>query len=107
MKKIKLTKKQVALVDDSDYEELNRFKWHARKTVKTFYAERTFTIGNGKRKNVFMHRYIMQTPKGFDTDHIDGNGLNNQRSNLRVCTRSENLRNQGKKPNNTIVTGKP
>jgi hypothetical protein len=101
MKKIKLTQNQYTLVDDADFDTLNQFKWYADKQGKNFYAKRNSKTINGKQMIILMHRFIMKTPKGMHTDHIDGNGLNNQRSNLRICTRSENLRNQGKQSDNS------
>lgn len=93
MKRIKLTQGKFALVDDADYEMLNKWKWCAIKSGKNFYAQRYHSI--------IMHREILQTPKGLETDHIDGNGLNNQRSNLRIATHSQNGKNRGKCNNNT------
>jgi hypothetical protein len=101
MKEIPLTKGRVALVDDADFEMLNKYKWFAESRNRTFYARRTVTIGIGKYKNVSMHRVIMQTPVGVETDHSDGDGLNNQRWNLRFCTRSKNNMNRSKGKNNT------
>lgn len=88
-----------AIVDDEDYEELNAFKWCAQKRGNTCYAVRALRV-DGKWTIVQMHAQIMQTPKGMHTDHRDGNGLNNQRANLRVCTTSQNAMNQGKRPHN-------
>ncbi len=88
------------MVDDEDYEHLNQWKWSAtnqnRPSRKTLYAERK-SISAGVQTGWVMHRYLMKTPKGMFTDHIDGDGLNNQRSNLRVCTRSQNQQNAGPK----------
>lgn len=102
MKKITLTQNQVALVDNSDFEELNKYKWFANKLGNTFYAVRTSKKDSeGKTKTILMHRVIMSNPEGFDVDHIDSNGLNNQKKNLRVCTHSENTRNRGVQKNST------
>ena len=93
MKKIKLTQGQFALVDDEDYESLNKFKWHATKTkVGTFYARRNSLKGEfEKYKTIRMHNQIT----GFEMlDHIDGDGLNNQKSNLRECNHSQNMSNR-------------
>jgi hypothetical protein len=98
MKTIKLTKGMFALVDDEDFEEINKYKWHAQKIGRKHYASRTIHVPNGKRVAQRMHCAIIKTPEGMDTDHIDGDGLNNTKNNLRVCTRGENLRNQGKSP---------
>lgn len=101
MREILLTQGKVVLVSDEDYEELNKHKWYAYKCANTFYAQRTLTIGVGKYRTVRMHSIVMKTPKRMETDHINGNGLDNRRENLRVCTRSENLMNQKRGINNT------
>lgn len=101
MKKIPLTQGKFALVDDSDYENLVKFDWQAIKSGYCYYAVRNGARIKGKRTPVRMHMVIMETPKGMETDHIDGDGLNNQRKNLRVCTRSENQHNRTKYKNNT------
>lgn len=97
MKTIPLTQGQVALVDDEDYEEVSKFKWHANgcnARTKTFYAYRSICV-NGKRTTIKMHRQILKLPSGAvpQVDHIDGNGLNNQRNNLRTCTETQNRGN--------------
>lgn len=94
MKKIKLTQGKHALVDDDDYEELSKHKWFAVKGYRTYYAKRNIRKPCGKQTGVRMHRQIL----GLDDlkvlgDHIDHNGLNNQRSNLRAATSAENSRN--------------
>ena len=97
MKQIKLSQGKVAFVDDEDYEYLNQFRWYACKAHlrDAYYVSRSERI-EGKRKTIKMHREIMNAPKGMDVDHKDGDGLNNQRSNLRVCTRSQNIINSKK-----------
>lgn len=85
---IPLTKNKVAIVDAADYQWLSKYKWNAAERSTTFYACRN----NGT--SVYMHRQITKDPKGLVVDHIDGNGLNNRGSNLRLCTVSENLRNR-------------
>lgn len=94
MKEIKLTQGKVALVDDEDFLFLNRWKWDCDSINKTNYAKMNFLDSNtGKNIKIYMHRLIMGCPGSMFIDHIDHNGLNNQKSNLRICTRSENLRN--------------
>ena len=92
MKKIQLTKGFVTLVDDEDFELLSQWEW----SYKGGYA-----CKRKQGKNIWMHRLIIETPQGMQTDHIDGDGLNNQRNNLRVCTWSQNQANRGKQKNNT------
>jgi len=92
MKTIELTRGQVALVDDEDFEELNRYQWYAQNKGNRFYAR-----GTTKRPNsisISMHRSIMDTPEGLQTDHINGDGLDNRKSNLRVVTCRQNLQNR-------------
>lgn len=85
-KQIELTQGKFAIVDDEDYEYLNKFKWHWKSKNYAARAE--------SRKTVFMHREIMKPPADMLVDHIDGNGLNNQKSNLRVCNKSQNGMNR-------------
>jgi hypothetical protein len=91
MKSIPLTRSLWTVVDDEDYEHLSAHDWHARKpgTAAGYYA--TTTVDG---KPVMMHRMIMKPAEGFTVDHIDGNTLNNTRSNLRVCLQSENAKNR-------------
>jgi hypothetical protein len=100
MKKIKLTQNKYALVDDADYPYLNKWKWCANKNRNTWYAVRAEKLED-KTTLVLMHRVILNTPKGVKTDHEDGNGLNNQRHNIRVCTTAQNAMNSRKPSNNT------
>lgn len=89
MKQILLSQNQVALVDDEDFEFLSLWKWNANKLGNTFYAVR-----NEKLKTFLMHRAIMNvSDKKLVVDHKDRNGLNNQKSNLRICTKSQNCAN--------------
>ena len=102
MKKIKLTKGKYALVDNDDYAELIKYKWRA--TIErdgVSYAVRGTRNKVGKYSMIAMHRVIMKTPKEMVTDHIDGDGLNNQKKNLRICTRSQNNMNTKMGKNNT------
>jgi len=90
MKEIPLTRGYITIVDDDDYLLLSKYKWFVLVTRRTSYARRSIS----KRKKLIMHRIIMNPQKGFEVDHIDGNGLNNQRSNLRVVTRRQNQQNR-------------
>jgi len=94
MKEIKLTQGKIALIDDEDYGYLNQFKWCADKLGSTFYAKRRLYISIKEQYNIYMHRIIMNAPKGMEVDHIDHNGLNNQKYNLRICTKCQNNRNK-------------
>jgi hypothetical protein len=87
---IALTKGMFALVDACDYERLNQYRWFAMKGDNTYYA-----IRNSPQGAILMHREIMHAPKGVPVDHIDHNGLDNRRGNLRLCTVGQNNCNQG------------
>jgi hypothetical protein len=91
MKKIELTQGYVTLVDDEDFNSLNQFKWQVHFDGYNYYARR-FSY-KPKKETIIMHRVIMNTPQDLVVDHIDHNGLNNQKSNLRNCTRPQNLMN--------------
>jgi AP2-like factor (euAP2 lineage) len=99
MKEIKLSKKgknrgkYVALVDDEDFERVSQFNWH----VQNVYASRRIKI-NGVQKGQTMHQFLMNR---LWVDHKDGNGLNNQKDNLRFCTNQQNQQNQ-KRQKNTV-----
>jgi hypothetical protein len=94
MKKIELTRGKFALVDDEEYEWLNQFNWCANKVgrkVEKYRAMRAKTIDNQFR---YMHRMIMDvTNPKVKVDHKDGNPLNNQKSNLRICNQRQNCCN--------------
>ncbi len=106
MKEIHLTQGKVALVDDEDYELLNKYKWCAKKDRNIFYTTRGITIqSQNKAKNIKqktkiirMHRLIMKgkLKSNKEIDHINGNSLDNRRCNLRIVTRSQNNMNQKK-----------
>jgi len=94
MKEIELTQGQVALIDDEDEALVRSYgKWTAFKPLNTFYAQTR--IPGDHKKLVLMHRLIMGlTDPSIGCDHRDGNGINNQRENLRVATGSQNQGNQ-------------
>lgn len=85
----------VALVDDEDYEKYSDQAWYLITGGKNKYAMRSFYVKKVIKR--FMHREILgiADPK-ISIDHIDGNGLNNQKSNLRLCNQSQNTANMKK-----------
>ncbi len=88
MKEIPLTQGKVAIVDDEDFEWLSQWKWHYHNMG---YAVRTTARPN--QTHILMHREICGLHSSLEFDHINGNGLDNQRSNLRACTHSQNIQN--------------
>lgn len=96
MRKIKLTQGKFALVDDEDFEELNKYKWSTLKHTHTYYACRVY-----KKYMILMHRVVLKAKKGEICDHINRNGLNNTRSNLRIATRRQNAINSKINARNT------
>lgn len=96
---IPLTKGYVAVVDDEDA-ALSRFKWHAYEarfpdgSRRNVYASRGVRLPDGRWTQVQLHRVILGAPAGIDVDHIDHDGLNCRRSNLRLASESQNGANQ-------------
>lgn len=99
MKEIKLTQGYIALVDDEDFEFINQWNWY----YNNGYARHVLPRINHIQPHVWMHRKIMNTPDELDTDHINHNGIDNRKCNLRICTHSENSHNR--KPNKNNVSG--
>lgn len=87
MKVIKLTKGYEALVDDCDYKYLSKFSWRVHISKYTQYAKRS-------SKSIYMHREILKLGKSAEVDHINHNGLDNRRSNLRISDKSTNAANR-------------
>lgn len=85
---------EYCIVDEQDFEWLNKYKWFKVCNGNKYYAQSSL-YEDGKQKTVQIHRLIMNPEKGKVVDHIDGNGLNNSRSNLRIATSSQNSRNRG------------
>lgn len=99
MKKIPLTKGFMAIVDDDMFDYLTQWKWHVHSNGHGgIYAVREESID--KRKMICMHLVIIGAQVEERVDHIDGNGLNNQRYNLRFCTNAQNQCNRCLQSNN-------
>ena len=88
-KEILLTQGMVTIVDSEDFERLSKYKWQAAKNRNTFYAKRGCNY-----TTIMMHRIITDAPKGMEVDHINGNGLDNRKCNLRIVSTRENQINQ-------------
>ena len=88
MRRIPLTRGLFAMVDDVDYPRLSAHKWYANGT-RYVYACRF-----KDRRTILMHREILGTPEGAETDHANGDTLDNRRGNLRACSKSQNAQNR-------------
>lgn len=100
-RQIALVGGKVALVDEADYEWLMQWRWSARSPVNsnTSYAVRT-SWRKGRTCVLLMHRLILDAPPEMQVDHIDGNGLNNTRANLRLATHTQNQHNAARRRDN-------
>lgn len=99
MKEIELTRGYKAIVDDEDYEKLSRYKWRVIIGRTTQYAERCEWDNKEKKTITYLiHREILGLDKcsNLQVDHVNHNGLDNRKENLRVCTRSQNSMNTQK-----------
>lgn len=101
---IKLSQGKVAIVDDEDFEYLNQWKWCAVKNHGHWYAMRT-DVSTSTRFTVFMHRVIMKTPTDLVVDHVDQDGLNNKKDNLRNCTSQQNSLNNSSRYGSSAYKG--
>ena len=97
---VSLTQGLNAIVDVADVPIISGFNWYALVQKNHRYAVRWETV-NGKTKLLGMHRQLLRAPDGFDVDHVDGDGLNNRRANIRIATRSQNMHNKKMQRNNT------
>lgn len=97
---IKISSGKSVLVSEEDFEELNKHRWSltrnpdgrpGKDSVVKLYACR-FVRRKGRTRKVYMHRVIMGNPRKRVVDHINGNGLDNRRENLRICAQAENIR---------------
>ena len=90
MKLVVVSGSYVAFVDDDDYEWISQHRWRVQQGGQNLYA-----VASISGRQVFMHRLIKKAAAGEIIDHVDGNGLNNCKCNLRVATHAQNLQNSG------------
>lgn len=95
VKEIPLNKGAVTIVDEGDYDRLMKYKW---RISEKGYAMRT-QVDKGKASGILMHRMLLDPPKGFMADHINGDRLDNRRCNLRIANALENSRNRANNHN--------
>jgi hypothetical protein len=90
-RRIRLTQGKYAIVDADDYWELSKYSWYAHKAENSYYAGRTVHMAKGKKTRiVWMHREVIAVPAGLMCDHINHNGLDNRKANLRAATAAQN-----------------
>lgn len=96
MKEIQLTQGKVALVDDEEYERVSKHKWYAKKGNSTYYAAcNIYNKETRKQKHTLLHRFILNIKEtSIEVDHINHNGLDNRKLNLRETTPQQNSRNR-------------
>lgn len=94
MKEIKLTQDKIAFVDDEESPRLSLFRWYANHERGRWYVRRQSRHESGKQVGIKLHREIVNAKPGQIVDHINGNGLDNRKENLRICNDSENQRNK-------------
>lgn len=104
--KLFLSEDLFTLVDTADIEDVSRFSWRPvlRSNGAGYYAVRTYSKGNGLRRKVhaeYLHRRLLCAPAAQLVDHINGDGLDNRRLNLRFCSQSGNARNRRANANAT------
>lgn len=99
MKEIVMTNGRVTLIDDCDYELAMTYRWHESNSGYASYTQYLGIIdGKPRFRKLMLHRIILAPPSGMICDHINRNRLDNRRSNLRVCTLSDNARNSFHRP---------
>ena len=104
-RRIPLTQGKFATVDTDDYSHLAEYKWRICTGKNTLYAERSVHSPSGRYSRVLMHRRILNIPRGFVIDHINRNGLDNRRANLRPATVAQNAWNCRRRKNRTGYKG--
>lgn len=87
---IPLTQGKVAVIDSEDYPKISKYKW--------YYHKNGYAYSGYRETSKSMHRLILETPNGYDTDHINGNKLDNRKCNLRVATHHQNIMNRPPSP---------
>ena len=97
---VPLTLGYVAVIDAADVPLIDGVSWCAKVfrksdgSIRVVYAARVARLGGGRRRTVYLHRIISGEPDGLEVDHIDCDGMNNRRSNLRTATKAQNQHNQ-------------
>ena len=100
--KFELTQGKVVMVDTELYHLLTDYSWHAvsTKRMSRWYAKTDICV-DGKFRGLPMHRLIINAPRDVSVDHVNGNGLDNRLSNLRLCTNQQNICNSAIRKDNS------
>jgi hypothetical protein len=97
-RRIRLAGPKYAKVDPADYKRLRKYEWFTKKGTNSFYARRYLPAGKGKKESlIYMHQEIIEVPQGMVTDHINHDGMDNTKANLRPATYSQNLYHRKKR----------
>ena len=91
---IRLTQGKYAIIDEEDFDRVVRYKWFARNSCGYWYAARNATPDCAER---FLHRFVLNAPPGTLVDHVNGDGLDCRRANIRLATKRDNQRNSKKR----------
>lgn len=91
---VPLSQDMYARIDARDVKRVRSRTWHAAKDKHTYYALASSKKSDGRRSTIRMHRLILDPGHGMEIDHCNGNGLDNRRSNIRVCSHAQNSHNQ-------------
>ena len=101
-RRIRLTQPKYAKVDPADYKRLRGYEWFAMKGTNSFYARGRVAGSKGKKEKLtYLHQKIIEVPEGMVVDHINHDGMDNRRANLRAATRAQNIRNRKKFANSS------
>jgi hypothetical protein len=90
---VPLTQGREAIIDAEDAEDVGRYGWFCSVHKGKPYARRNTRREDGTKYGVYLHRDLISDAGDLDIDHINGDGLDNRRSNLRLATRSQNMMN--------------
>ena len=90
---IPLSQNKMVIVDSDDAARVKAFDWYAHESRGKFYAARQTRVDLNKQKRVFLHKWLIDAPDDMLVDHINGDSLDCRRSNLRLCTQAQNVRN--------------
>ncbi len=95
MTEISLTQNKVSIIDENDAKLVSQHQWYAQKEPNgKYYAATDITHQNNRKKRIYLHRFLLQPPKGYTVVHKDGDGLNNRRENLELCKNGQTPRSR-------------